>query len=59
MSEPLVGESTTRDEQAEVIARSCVSSGRFWINPYRSGFDLLAKSSAYRQQRRSRNADRA
>jgi len=44
MSEPLLGESTAQDEQAEAVARPSVSEGHFWINPYRSGSDLLAKS---------------
>src|SRR5262249_14023236 len=58
MSEPLRGESTAQ-EQAEAIARPSVSKGHFWINPYRSGSDFLARSTPkHRQQRRSRNADR-
>ena len=40
MSEPLLGESTAQDEQAEAVARPSVSEGHFWINPYRSGSDL-------------------
>jgi hypothetical protein len=44
MSEPLSGGSTAQDEQTEVIARPSVSAGHFWINPYRSGSDLLVKS---------------
>jgi hypothetical protein len=51
MIELLLGESTARTGRAEVVARPCVSSGHFWINPYRIGSELLAGSSAkYRQQ---------
>jgi hypothetical protein len=46
MSEPLLGESTAQDEQAEVIPRPSISEGHFWINPHRTGSDLLGGSSA-------------
>jgi hypothetical protein len=54
MSEQLRGESTAQDEQAEIVARPSVSEGHFWINPYRSGSDLLAGSSTrYRPEKRN------
>jgi len=56
MSEPLLGESTAQDEQAEVIPRPSISEGHFWINPHRGGSDLLGGSSA--KHRQQGNADR-
>ena len=46
MSEPLLGESIAQDEQR--VIRPCVSSGDFWINPYRSGvaqFEVMQSAS--------------
>jgi hypothetical protein len=55
MSEPLLGESTAQDDQR--VVRPCVSSGHFWINPYRSGTDLVATPSANPWQLRNAAAD--
>ena len=49
MSEPLLGESTAQDDQR--VVRPSVSSGYFWINPYRSGSDRASEGLAKRSHR--------